>query len=133
MKQEELFRLHPERRHPKPLPKKLKLTAEPKEAAILASILQALNFYPRVSWAHRFNSGAYAVGEGKSRRYIRFGFEGCPDILGMLFGGRMLAIEVKPRLGKVSDAQEAFLHMVNANGGVGFVARSVHDLKRYLG
>ncbi len=133
MNQEELFRLDPKRQHRKPQTKTLKLSSESKESQILSSILQALNFYPSVIWAHRFNSGAYGVGKGKERRYIRFGFEGCPDILGMLRGGRLLAIEVKTHLGRVSDAQEAFLHMVNAHGGLSFVARSVDDLKQHLG
>ena len=133
MNQAELFRLHPERQHRKPPPKKLKLSAEPKEAAILASVLQALNFYPSVVFAHRFNSGAYAVGEGKARRFIRFGFEGCPDILGMLKGGSLLAIECKSPSGKLTDHQERFLDMVNTNGGMGFVCRSVSDLKQHLG
>lgn len=132
MNQAELFRLHPERQHRKP-PKKLKLSAEPKEASVLASVLQALNFYPSVVFAHRFNSGAYAVGEGKARRFIRFGFPGCPDILGMLRGGRLLAIEVKTTSGRVSEAQAAFLEAVSAHGGLSFVARSVDDLKQHLG
>ena len=134
MNQAELFRLHPERQHRKPPPKKMKLTRpEPAEAAILASVLQALNFYPSVIFAHRFNSGAYVVGEGKARRFIRFGFPGCPDILGMIRGGRMLCIEVKSPTGKLTDHQERFLDMVRANGGVGFVARSIDDLKEHLG
>ena len=144
MKQDELFRLHPERQHPKPgaglrgglgpgPPKKLKLSSAPKEAAILASVLQALNFYPSVVFAHRFNSGAYAVGEGKARRFVRFGFQGCPDILGMLKGGSLLAIECKSPAGKLTDHQERFLDMVNAAGGLGFVCRSVSDLKQHLG
>ena len=133
MNQAELFRLHPERQHRKPPPKKLKLSSDPKEAAILASVLQALNFYPSVIFAHRFNSGAYAVGEGKARRFIRFGFQGCPDILGMLRGGRLLAIEVKTTSGRVSEAQAAFLEAVSAHGGLSFVARSVEDLQQHLG
>ena len=131
MNQTELFRLHPERKHPKPPgaglgpPKKLRLTRpDPKEAAILSSVLQALNFYPRVIFAHRFNSGAYSVGEGKGRRFVRFGFEGCPDILGMLKGGSLLAIECKTATGSLTDHQARFLEMVRENGGVGFVCRS---------
>ena len=138
MNQADLFRLHPERQHRKP-PKKLKLSAEPKEAAVLASVLQALNFYPSVSWFRRMNSGAYVLGEHKQRRFIRFGFEGCSDIIGQMkprrkgLPGAWLAIEVKSATGKVSDHQERFLDMVNAAGGVGFVARSVDDLKQHLG
>ena len=128
MNQAELFRLHPERKHPKPIPKKLRLTRpDPKEAAILASALQALTFYPSVAWFSRMNSGAYSVGEGKGRRFVRFGFEGCPDILGMLKGGTLLAIECKTETGKLTDHQARFLEMVKANGGVGFVCRSIDD------
>lgn len=136
MKQDELFRLYPERKYPKPqpIPKRLNLTrADAKEAQILSSILQALNFYPNVVWHARLNSGAYAVGEGKARRFIRFGFPGCPDILGMLRGGRMLCIEVKSPTGKLSDHQAQFLDMVAKNGGCAFVARSIDDLKQHLG
>ena len=101
MNQAELFRLHPERKHPKPIPKQLRLTRpDPKEAAILSSVLQALNFYPSVAWFSRMNSGAYSVGEGKGRRFVRFGFPGCPDILGMLKGGALLAIECKTATGR---------------------------------
>lgn len=132
MKQSELFRLHPDRKHPKP-PARLKLTGpDPKEAAILLSVLQALNFYPSVSWFRRMNSGAYAVGEGKDRRYVRFGFPGCPDILGMLKGGKLLAIEVKTLTGRVSEAQAAFLETVSIHGGLAFVCRAVSDLQEHL-
>ena len=133
MKQSELFRAHPEYKHPKSPPDRLKLTrSDPHEAEILSSVLQALNFYPSVVWAHRFNSGAYAVGEGNARRFIRFGFPGCPDILGMLKCGKLLAIEVKTPTGRVSDAQAAFLETVSIHGGLAFVARSVSDLKQHL-
>jgi VRR-NUC domain len=116
-----------------PVGKPFKLTPyAPRESAVLASVLQALAFYPKVAWYERMNSGAYTVGEGADKRYIRFGFPGCPDILGMLKSGTLLAIEVKRDLGRVSDQQEAFLHMVNANGGCGFVCRSVSDLREYL-
>lgn len=133
MNQDELFRLYPKRQHPKPPPKKLKLSSEPKESAILASVLQALNFYPNVIWHSRINSGAYTVGEGTARRFIRFGFPGCPDILGMMRGGRMLCIEVKSPTGKLTDDQDRFLGLVIANGGLAFVARSVSDLQQHLG
>lgn len=135
MNQAELFRLHPEYKHPRPpLPAKLKLTRpEPPESAVLSSILEALNFYPRVLWFRRMNSGAYSVGEGSERRYVRFGFEGCPDIIGQMTSGVFLAIEVKRPSGRTTDAQEAFLAMVRGVGGIAFVARSVSDLREHLG
>ena len=139
MKQDELFRAHPEYRHPKPPPKKLKLTGtDPKEAAILASVLQALNFYPSVAWAKRMNSGAYVIQADGKRRFIKYGFEGCSDIIGQMKPrregepGAWLAIEVKTATGRVSEAQAAFLEEVSAHGGLAFVCRSVSDLKQHL-
>lgn len=105
---------------------------EPRESAVLSSILQALNFYPKVAFAHRINSGAYTVGEGAGRRFIRFGFPGCSDILGMMTDGRLLAIEVKRPSGKATEAQAAFLQQVSSHGGVAFVAHGVSELKEYL-
>ena len=130
MKQDELFRLHPERKHPTLKPKAKKPVV--KEAEILASVLKALKLYPNVFFFTRMNSGAYAVGEGKARRYVRFGFPGCPDIIGMMRGGRMLCIEVKSPTGKLSAVQERFLIRIRQNGGVAFVARSVDELAKYL-
>jgi hypothetical protein len=116
-----------------PVAKPFKLTPyEPRESAVLASIMQALAFYPKVAWHARMNSGSYTVGEGAERRYIRFGFPGCPDILGMMTDARLLAIEVKRLSGRTTEAQDAFLETVRANGGVAFVARSVDDLREYL-
>jgi hypothetical protein len=117
-----------------PAGKPFKLTPyEPREAAVLSSILQALAFYPKVAWYERINSGAYTVGEGASKRYVRFGFEGCSDIIGQLKDGRFLAIEVKRAAGTLSKAQSAFLERVRGNGGIAFVARSISDLKEKLG
>jgi hypothetical protein len=111
---------------------------EPRESAVLASILQALAFYPKVAWWERVNNGAYTVGEGSERRYIRFGFTGCSDIIGQMKprregdAGAFLAIEVKRPSGATTEAQDAFLEMVRTHGGVAFVARSVDDLREYL-
>ena len=140
MNQDELFRLYPDRKHPKPVQKTLKLTrTNPKEAPILASVLKALNFYPNVDWWERMNVGAYVAGEGKKRRFIRYGFKGCADIIGQLKPrrdgepGAWLAIECK-RVGEhPTEDQQAFLDRINKNGGIGFVARSVDDLKKTLG
>lgn len=134
MKQDELFRLHPERKHPKP-PARLKLTGpDPKEAAILSSVLQALNFYPNVAWFVRCNSaaGRLVYPDGSTSQFMRFGFPGCSDIIGQLVTGEFLAIEIKSAGGKLKDQQVEFLKKVVANGGVGFVARSIDDLKQSL-
>lgn len=107
----------------------LRLTAvEPTEAAVLDAIRRALKIHPKVAWFERMNSGAYAAGEGKATRFVRFGFAGCPDIIGQLVDGRFLGIEVKRPSGRVSEAQAAFVERATKYHGVVFVARSVSDV-----
>lgn len=62
--------------------------------------------------AWRNNTGAAKLGE----RFIRFGVPGLPDIIGVLPGGRMLAIECKRTKGKLTPAQSATLERFGAQG-----------------
>lgn len=113
--------------------KPLKLTRpEPKEADVLSSILRALRTHPAIVWCCRMNSGAVVLGEGKSRRFVRYGFKGCPDIHGMLITGVPLYIEVKRPSGRVEPEQRAFLEKAAKFGAAAFVARSVQDVWQVL-
>ncbi len=94
------------------------------EAAALAEVLKALRTHSAVAWCERMNSGAAKVGN----RFIRFGFNGCPDVLGMLKDGRLLACEVKAPKGRLRPEQAAFLELVGAAGGLAFVARNCRDV-----
>ncbi len=105
---------------------------EPKESVIQNAILRYLKVAPQCSWARRMNTGAYETGEGRNRRYIRYGFPGCSDILGQMTDGRLLAIECKTRKGKATELQQSFLDTVNNNGGIGIIARSVDDVHRVI-
>jgi hypothetical protein len=98
------------------------------EAAALCEVLKALKAHPAVSWCERMNSGATRVGG----RFIRFGFTGCPDVLGMLRDGRLLGVEVKAPKGKLRPEQAVFLERIRAGGGVSFVARDCRDVIREL-
>lgn len=57
--------------------------------------------------------------------------KGVADILGS-WKGRLLAIEVKTKTGRISQEQKQFLARVNESGGIGFVARSIDDVEREL-
>jgi hypothetical protein len=106
---------------------------EPREADVLSAVLTCLRYHPRVAWAHRMNSGAgKIIRRGKVSQFMRWGFPGCPDVLGQLRDGRLLAIEAKRPSGIATDTQEAFLECVRANGGVAVVARSVDDVLEAL-
>ena len=98
------------------------------EAGALLEVLKALRAHPGVAWCERMNSGAAKVGN----RFIRFGWAGCPDVLGQLRDGRLLGVEVKSRSGRPSPEQTIFLERVRAAGGVAFVARDCRDVLREL-
>lgn len=99
------------------------------EAAALCEVLKALKAHPAVSWCERMNSGAAKVGG----RFIRFGFTGCPDVLGQLKDGRLLGVEVKAPTGKLRPEQAVFLERINGAGGLGFMARDCRDVFAALG
>ncbi len=99
------------------------------ESDIQAAVLAFLAHHRRVAFAWRANTGAasYQGKDGKPR-FVAYGFKGCADIIGMLRGGRFLAVECK-RAGESPTAeQRAFLDHVNRHGGLAFVARSVDDV-----
>ena len=99
------------------------------EAAALVEVLKAVKAHPLVAWAERQNSGAARMGA----RFVRFGWPGCPDILGQLRDGRFLGVEVKAIKGRASPEQTLFLDRIRCAGGVAFIARDLRDVLRELG
>ena len=99
------------------------------EAGALVEVLKALRVHPAVAWVERMNSGATKLG----KRFVRFGFPGCPDVLGQLHDGRLLAVEVKGPRGRLRPEQKVVLTRVADAGGVAFVARSLRDVVAALG
>jgi hypothetical protein len=94
------------------------------ETILMQSILLALGCRPdcRV-W--RQNTGR--LPDPRTGRWISFGLKGSADILGILRGGRFLAIETKTPTGRLRPEQVAFRDMVTSLGGLYVVARSVED------
>ena len=105
------------------VPRRRRTNSRP-EAAALVEVLTALHAHPGVAWAQRMNSGAAKVGN----RFIRFGWPGCPDVLGQMKDGRLLGVEVKIRTGRLRPEQSLFLERIRAACGVAFVARDVRDV-----
>ncbi len=106
-----------------------KRTNDRHEAAALCEVLKALKAHPAVSWCERMNTGAAKVGN----RFIRFGFKGCPDVLGQLRDGRLLGVEVKSPTGKLRPEQSFFLERIRGAGGVAFMSRDCRDVLQALG
>lgn len=103
-------------------------TLDRKEAAALVEVLMALRSHATVAWCERMNSGAARMGA----RFVRFGWPGCPDVLGQLKDGRLLGVEVKAPAGKLRPEQAIFLERINAAGGVAFAARDCRDVFQAL-
>ena len=101
---------------------------ERREALALLEVLRALRAHPAVAWCERMNSGAARV----DGRFIRFGWPGCPDVLGQLTDGRLLGCEVKGPSGRLRPEQSVFLERIRASGGVAFLARDCRDVMREL-
>lgn len=107
---------------------------------VLRAVLEALRVHPRVAWAHQFNTGAFTVEDTdrlgrRSSRRVRCGFPGCPDILGQMRDGRLLAVEVKrskASSGEFRPGQLEFLGVVLEANGVAFVARGIADVEENL-
>jgi len=98
------------------------------ESDVLKSIMAYLKIHPKVAWIARINTGAMLI----DHRFVRFGFNGCSDIIGQLKDGRFLAVEVK-RPGNVpTKLQNAFIQMVNDNGGLAFWADDVFTVEERL-
>jgi len=105
-----------------------KRTNDRPEAAALHEVLLALRAHPAVCWVERMNSGAARLGN----RFVKFGFTGCPDVLGQLRDGRLLGVEVKAPKGKLRPEQAFMLERIAGAGGVAFVARDLRDVHREL-
>jgi hypothetical protein len=107
---------------------------EPTEQQVMQAVRTALQWHPQVRALFRVNSGAHVV-PGERRRFIRYhDIEGCSDLIGILSGGRWLAVEVKrpSTKAKATPQQAAFLDRVRSAGGVAFVAWDAEQARREL-
>ncbi|MDO9011201.1 MAG: VRR-NUC domain-containing protein [Gallionella sp.] len=98
------------------------------EAGALREVLKALSAHPAIAWCERMNSGAAKIGN----RFVRFGWTGCPDVIGQLRDGRFIGVEVKSSTGKLRPEQVIFLERIRCAGGVAFMARDCLDVMQEL-
>lgn len=96
----------------------------PLEKDIQKSIIEYLGAKRVFCWKE--HSGGLPINNGEN--FMPIGLKGKSDILGVLKGGRFLAIEVKRPGGKISPAQEEFIQNINLEGGLAFVAYSIDDV-----
>ena len=97
------------------------------EQTLVNQIIAYLKFMGHYAW--RTNTGAMTTKEG---RFVRFGFKGVSDILGVLKGGSFIAIEAKIKPNKPTQFQLDFLDEINKRGGIGIVAYDLDDVVNAL-
>jgi hypothetical protein len=97
------------------------------EGKVKADCLEYLRLIGAFVWNNP--TGAYQARPGE---WVHFGKTGSADIIGLLPGGRFLAVECKAGNGRMSDKQQEFLDTVTSLGGVAIVARSHADLAKDL-
>jgi hypothetical protein len=97
------------------------------EGRIKAACLRYLENRGIMAWNNP--SGAVRIRPGK---FMSFGLKGSSDILGLLPGGRFLAVECKAAHGRLSPEQRQFLADIKAQGGMAIVTRSYRDIEAAL-
>lgn len=91
-----------------------------KEKTVKQKIREALRADPRVAFVWNEISGQFGD--------LRVGFVGKPDLVGMLKGGALFAIETKRAHGGITSlAQTACIEMIIEHGGKAGVASSVQE------
>ena len=103
-------------------------TVRLREQDIQRQILDFLRFKGIYCW----KNSTVGIFNPKTGGYIPSHAKGVSDILGILPGGRFLAIEVKRPGGRPSEHQVQFLQEINGRRGLAFIAYSVEDVERQL-
>jgi len=101
------------------------------EKEIENAILDYLTLLPGVYWKNN-TVGVYDPVKKVHRKPGKHHRNGVSDILGLDANGRFIAIEVKTKKGRISDNQKLFLEDINKHGGLGFIARSVDDVREKI-
>jgi len=103
------------------------------EAQIQKQILDMLKFHPDVGHSWRMNTQGVPLHGKQAGKFRPAPCRGISDIMALLKpSGRMLAIEVKSKTGRVTPEQTAFLESIKGSGGVALVARSIADVENAI-
>lgn len=95
------------------------------ERDLIKDVLALLTSLDIFAW--RNNTGS----AGKGKGFVRFGYRGSADILGILApSGRFLAIELKAKGKDVTDEQAAFINRIIRAGGVAGACWTLNDVRR---
>jgi hypothetical protein len=97
------------------------------EGRIKAACLRYLARQGITAWNNP--SGAVQVRPGQ---WLHFGKKGSADILGILPGGRFLAVETKAPDGRLTTEQKQFLENIRGTGGLALAVKNWRELDQAL-
>src|SRR3990167_7344578 len=100
-----------------------------RESAVLDACKGILEAHPQVALWWRQNTGGMHPTE---ERWVKFGFTGAPDLMGVMVGGRFLAVECKASGRKATAAQQSFLDNVLDAGGLAVCVDHQDKMLAYL-
>lgn len=85
----------------------------------------------KIGFFWKNTSGGFFDGKSFRRHASPYAIRGTSDILGILNGGRFVALEVKDKSG-ITEEQAVFIRKVVELGGVGACVRSLDDVRKAL-
>lgn len=101
------------------------------EQDIKNEILEYLAHHQIFAWPND-STGIYDPIKGVYRKKMsKYFIRGTSDILG-IYQGKLLAIEVKSKTGRLSIEQQKFLRTIAQEGGIAIMARSVEEVEEAL-
>ncbi len=104
----------------------------PSEKQIENQILNWLEWKRVYAWKTK-TTGTYDPATKRFRGASRLYRTGVADIIGILpDNGRLFAIEVKTKTGRLQENQKTFLSEIKARGGLALVARSLEDVEDFI-
>lgn len=109
----------------------LKRIGNTPEKQIENAILEYLNMKNIFAWKVK-TMGTFDPQTKTFRAPSKYYLKGQPDITAILPGGKFLGIEVKSKLGRLSEHQKIFHLRIRQAGGLAIVARSVGDVEAFL-
>ena len=112
-----------------PRPKAFRLPV--REMDLTRSVVEWLRTMGFVALRQNVGQSRYTAKDGTDR-FVKFGFAGLSDVLGILPGGRFLAVETKVGRNTATGSQASFLAEVEAIGGIGILAYSLDDVSLRL-
>lgn len=100
------------------------------EGSVLKTILHGLRARRVPCW--RIGVGGFQLGAGPSRRFVKMGDPGLPDLVALVPELGALFIEVKSTRGRLSEEQVAFGEACRKAAARHIVARSWDDVEPWL-